>query len=90
MTPEERLTRIEKALDKHIEFVGSSIVGLNDVFRLLAQQVNRTAAAQEITEERLQALIEQVARHESDRIRCHDRGRSSHVAGRADGAAQIR
>ena len=50
MTPVERLTRIEQALDKHIEFVGASLIELG-------KQVDRTAAAQEVTETRLQTLI---------------------------------
>jgi hypothetical protein len=55
MTPEERLERIERSLERHIQFVGDSLVALS-------QQVTRTAAAQEETESHLQRLIEQVDR----------------------------
>ena len=73
MTPEERLGRIEKALDRHIEFVGQSIVRSEEILNRhiefvghsldrLAEQVNRTAAAQQVTEKRLQELITHVDR----------------------------
>lgn len=50
MTPEERLDRIEESLERHIQFVGQAL-------DRLTEQVNRTAAAQEVTEQRLQELI---------------------------------
>ncbi len=53
MTPEERITRLEKALDRHIEFVGLAIAETE-------RQIQRTAAAGEVTEERLQRLINHV------------------------------
>ena len=54
---EERLTRIEKNLDRHIEFVGTSLSRLEEQVAETSKQVNRTAAAQEITEKRMQDLI---------------------------------
>ena len=57
MTPEERLDRMEQILDRHIQFVGETLIEL-------AKQVNRTAAAQEVTEAALQKLIERVDHHE--------------------------
>jgi hypothetical protein len=50
VTPEDRIDRIEKSLDRHIEFVGKS----RD---RLTEQINRTATAQDVTEKRLQELI---------------------------------
>jgi hypothetical protein len=50
MTPEERLDRMEQSLDRHIQFVGQALTALT-------AQVDRTAAAQEETERRLQELI---------------------------------
>ena len=61
---EDRLDRIEKALeqmqltlDRHIEFVARSLTAS-------AQQIAKTAAAQEVTEEHLQKLIARVDRHQ--------------------------
>lgn len=53
---EERFERMERMLDRQIEFVGKSL-------DQLTQQVNRTAAAQEVTELRLQELIRHLDRH---------------------------
>jgi DNA repair exonuclease SbcCD ATPase subunit len=57
---EDRLTRIEKNLDRHIEFVGTSLARLEAQVAETSKQVNRTAAAQEITEKRMQDLIGKV------------------------------
>jgi prefoldin subunit 5 len=62
LTPEERLDRIERSLDRHIEFVGQSLTALSREVTQLSQQVAKTAAAQEQTEIRLQTLIEHVNR----------------------------
>src|SRR3989442_7404236 len=62
VTPEERLDRIERSLDRHIEFVGLSLTALSQQIGEVSQQVARTAAAQEQTEARLQTLIEHVDR----------------------------
>jgi hypothetical protein len=67
MTPEERFERIEhnldrlsERMDRHIEFVGATFIRLEENLTALTQQVNRTAAAQEVTEKRLQELIRHV------------------------------
>ena len=57
MTPEERLDRIERSLERHIEFVGQSLTALSQEVSQVSQQVAKTAAAQEQTETRLQTLI---------------------------------
>jgi phage shock protein A len=64
---EEKLARIEKSLDRHIDFVGTSLARLDTSLTRLeeqvaqtSQQVNRTSAAQEITERRMQELIGKV------------------------------
>jgi ABC-type transporter Mla subunit MlaD len=59
---EARMARLEKNLDRHIEFVGASLTRLEQQVSQTAQQVNRTAAAQEVTETRLRELITHVDR----------------------------
>ena len=78
MTPEERIERIEKALDRHIEFVGTQIEKQNEGIRDLitvsrtlfdAQthtdaQIKELSQAQKHTDEKLKALIDTVHEHE--------------------------
>ena len=67
MIPEERIERIEKALERHIEFVGTQIekqnVGIRDlviVSRTLVDAQTRTDAQIKELSEKLNALIDTV------------------------------
>ena len=70
MTPEERFIKIENLLqaivEKQVEFesehgkIQSEQKETATQLRQLTEQVNRTAAAQEVTEKRLQELIAHV------------------------------
>ena len=84
MTPEERIARIEKSLDRHIEFVEQSIVRVEQSLDRqiefvgksldrLTERVNRTVAAQEVTEKRLQDLITHVDGSDGHVKRLEDR-----------------
>jgi len=60
MSTDERLDRIERLLERHIDLVGQSLLRLEEQVRETSQQVARTSASQEVTEERLQRLIQHV------------------------------
>lgn len=75
MTPEERLDRMDKTMDRHIAFVAESLAESARQIAELTKQVNRTAAAQEVTEGALQKLIARVDNHE-ERLGRLDGGKS--------------